>query len=175
MEVHGRLPERTLEDAESHWLRVQLRRLDSSLPPELAKRLRGSHPLIAAEAARTSGGRNKKGRCHSDGFWLPVQRKLHQRSSASSIRISVKFVLCEMCEVIWALADLKEGQGVDVCERRCVQSQRGAFLCCGVLGSDNLASGCFFFSFGYPRGQGQKRCNTIRLPTEGRPSKWNSF
>ena len=170
-EVHGRLPERTLENAEYEWLRVQLRRFDA-LPPELAKRLRGSHPLIAAKTARTSGGRNKKGRCHSQGG--PVQRKVHQISSASSIRISVKFVLCEMCEVIWALGS-KEGPGVDVCERRCVQSQRGAFLCCGVLGSDNLASGCFFFSFGYPRGQGQKRCNTIRLPTEGRPSKWNSF
>ncbi|CAK9015018.1 unnamed protein product, partial [Durusdinium trenchii] len=52
---HGRLPKRMLENAEYKWLWVQLRRLDA-LPPELAKRLRGSHPLIAAEAARTSGG-----------------------------------------------------------------------------------------------------------------------
>ena len=72
VENHGRLPERTLEKAEYEWLAKQLRRLDA-LPPELAKRLCGSHPLIAAYTARTSGGRNKKGRCHSDGFWLPVQ------------------------------------------------------------------------------------------------------
>ena len=103
---HGRLPKRLLERAEYEWLRIQLRRLDC-LPPELAKRLRGSHPLIAAEAARTSGGRNKKGRCHSQGGWLPVQRV---DTSASNIRISVKFVLCEMCEVILALGS-KEGQG----------------------------------------------------------------
>ena len=94
---HGRLPKRMLENAEYKWLWVQLRRLDA-LPPELAKRLRGSHPLIAAEAARTSGGRNKKGRCYSQGGWLLVQRI---DTSASNIRILVKFVLCEMCEVIW--------------------------------------------------------------------------
>ena len=70
---NGQLPKPPSETAEYDWLRVQLLRLDV-LPPELAKRLRGSHPLIAAEAARTSGGRNKKGRCHSQGSWLPVQR-----------------------------------------------------------------------------------------------------
>ena len=84
VEKHRRLPKRPLERAEYEWLGVQLRRLDG-LPPELAKRLRGSHPLIAAEAARTSGGRNKKGRYRSDGFWLPVQRI---DTSASNIRIS---------------------------------------------------------------------------------------
>ena len=113
VEKHRRLPERTLERAEYEWLSRQLRRLDS-LPPELAKRLRGSHPLIAAEAARTSGGRNKKGRCYSDGFWPPVQRI---DTSVSIIRISVKFVLCEMCEVIWVRRPQRRPrQGVDVCE-----------------------------------------------------------
>ena len=85
---HRRLPERTLERAESLWLAKQLRRLDA-LPPELAKRLRGSHPLIAAEAARTLGGRNKKGRCYSQGSWLPVQRV---DTSASNIRSEVIWV-----------------------------------------------------------------------------------
>ena len=47
---HGRLPKRPSENTEYEWLRRQLRRLDA-LPPELAKRLRGSHPLVA-EAAR---------------------------------------------------------------------------------------------------------------------------
>ncbi|CAK9053777.1 unnamed protein product [Durusdinium trenchii] len=50
---NGQLPKQPSETAEYDWLRVQLLRLDV-LPPELAKRLRGSHPLIAAEAARTS-------------------------------------------------------------------------------------------------------------------------
>ena len=110
---NGRLPERTLERTEYEWLAKQLRRLDA-LPPELAKRLRGSHPLIAAEAARTSGGRNKKGRCYSQGGWLLVQRI---DTSASNIRISVKFVLCEMCEVIWVRRPQRRPrQGVDVCE-----------------------------------------------------------
>ena len=90
VEKHRRLPERTLEKAEYEWLSRQLRRLDSSLPPELAKRLRGSHPLIAAEAARTSGGRNKKGRCYSQGSWLPVQGidtsvKYHQISGIGEV------------------------------------------------------------------------------------------
>ena len=90
VEKHRRLPERTLEKAEYEWLSRQLRRLDSSLPHELAKRLRGSHPLIAAEAARTSGGRNKKGRCYSQGSWLPVQGidtsvKYHQISGIGEV------------------------------------------------------------------------------------------
>ena len=107
---HGRLPKRILEIAEYEWLRVQLRRLDA-LPPELAKRLRGSHPLIAAKTARTSGGRNKKGRCYSEGFWLVVQR------IDRNIRISVKFVLFELCEVVWVLRPQRRSrQGVDVCE-----------------------------------------------------------
>ena len=55
----GRLPKAKTERAEYQWLWRQLRRLDA-LPPELAKRLRGSHPLVAAEATRTSGGRNQK-------------------------------------------------------------------------------------------------------------------
>ena len=49
---HGRLPKTKTERTEYEWLRVQLRRL-GALPPELAKRLRGSHPLIL-EAARRS-------------------------------------------------------------------------------------------------------------------------
>ena len=84
VEKHGRLPKVKTERTEYRWLGKQLRRLDT-LPPELAKRLCGSHPWIAAEAARTSQGRNKKGRYRSDGFWLPVQRI---DTSASNIRIS---------------------------------------------------------------------------------------
>ena len=53
VEQHGRLPKVKTEKPEYHWLWRQLRRLDT-LPPELAKRLRGSHPWIAAEAARRS-------------------------------------------------------------------------------------------------------------------------
>ena len=51
VEKHGRLPKVRTERTEYEWLRVQLRRLDT-LPPELAKRLRGSHPLVA-EARRS--------------------------------------------------------------------------------------------------------------------------
>ena len=50
---HGRLPKAKTEKPEHQWLWRQLRRLDT-LPPELAKRLCGSHPWIAAEAARRS-------------------------------------------------------------------------------------------------------------------------
>ena len=53
VEKHGGLPKFTTERMLYQWLRTQLRRLDA-LPPELAKRLRGSHPWIAAEAARRS-------------------------------------------------------------------------------------------------------------------------
>ena len=52
VEQHGRLPKAKTEKPEYHWLWRQLRRLDT-LPPELEKRLRGSHPLVA-EAARRS-------------------------------------------------------------------------------------------------------------------------
>ena len=52
VEKHRRLPKMKTERTEYKWLWMQLRRLDT-LPPELAKRLRGSHPLVA-EAARRS-------------------------------------------------------------------------------------------------------------------------
>ena len=53
VEKHRRLPKAKTERTEYRWLGKQLRRLDT-LPPELAKRLCGSHPWIAAEAARRS-------------------------------------------------------------------------------------------------------------------------
>ena len=49
---HGRLPKWKTDKTEYTWLWTQLRRF-GALPPELAKRLRGSHPLVA-EAARRS-------------------------------------------------------------------------------------------------------------------------
>ena len=50
---HDRLPHPTCEPAEYKWLWTQLRRLDF-LPPEPSKRLRSSHPLLAAAAAKSS-------------------------------------------------------------------------------------------------------------------------
>ena len=64
------------ESTEYEWLRVQLRRLDT-LPPELAKRLRGSHPLVA-EARRScqevgTEGEGYKSHAILKG-WVRVQR-----------------------------------------------------------------------------------------------------
>ncbi|CAK9068627.1 unnamed protein product [Durusdinium trenchii] len=53
VEKHRRLPKMKTERTEYKWLWMQLRRLDT-LPPELAKRLRGSHPLVAEAARRPS-------------------------------------------------------------------------------------------------------------------------
>ena len=59
VEKHRRLPKAKTEKPEYHWLWRQLRRLDT-LPPELAKRLRGSHPLVAEAARRSEQKANAK-------------------------------------------------------------------------------------------------------------------
>ena len=77
---HGRLPKAKTERPEYGWLWTQLRRLDA-LPPELAKRLRGSHPLIAEAARRSeqkykSQAMRKKSHCHPEGPWLSFAKSL---------------------------------------------------------------------------------------------------
>ena len=102
VEQHRRLPKAKTERTEYRWLGKQLRRLDT-LPPELAKRLCGSHPWIAAEAAR----RSEQKACEKGlAAILRILRGPGCRLGSSGANLSLchgvfVFSLFEACEVIW--------------------------------------------------------------------------